>query len=380
MNESKATRYQRWRRRAHGAGSGSAVLMLALVALTPASTGLANLAASFTGDWPLPLQPAGTLLLFVFLIVLLWEAASLPAAVYIALRLDRAYAKRAIGVEDVLGAQALATAVALPVALGAAVIIRMATAIAGPGWWILAGILLSLALAGAVRLAPTVLTWLGEVHPVGRVALAGRLRDLARAAGVPLAGLGEWRIAEPAPTPALVTGAGRGRRVLLAAEVVRDWSDEEIAVVVAHELAHHAHRDLWRTWAVNTGILLAGLGAADQVLRLTAAGASGAASLAALPLIALVAVTVWIAATPLRHALSRSQERRADAFALALTGSADAFGAALRRLGARHLAEERPSMWTRWLYLSHPPMAERLAFAEAYRRRQAGRIESRSRA
>ena len=383
MNESKATRYQRWRRRAHLAGSGAAVLMLALIALTPASTWLAALAAAFIGGWSHPLQPAVTLLLFVLLVVLLWEAASLPATIYVALRLDRDYAKRAISLEDVLGAQALATAVAVPAAIGAAGIVQISAVVAGPGWWILAGVLLSLTLAGAVRLAPMWLTWLGEVQPVGRVALASRLRDLAQAAGVPLAGLSEWRIAEPAPTPALVTGVGRGRRVLLAAEVVRDWSDEEIAVVVAHELAHHAHRDLWRTWALNAGILLVGLGTADQTLRLTGAAESGAAApavLAALPLIALVTVSVWIIATPVRHALSRSQERHADAFALALTGSADAFGTALRRLGARHLAEDRPSVVTRWLYFSHPPMAERLAFAEAYRRRQTGAIESRSRA
>jgi STE24 endopeptidase len=282
---------------------------------------------------------------------------------------------------DVLGAQALATAVALPAALVAAAIVRAAAVVAGAGWWVLAGLLLSLALAAAVRLAPAFLTLLGDVHPVGRLALASRLRDLARAAGVPLAGLDEWRIAEPAPMPAVVTGAGRGRRVLLAAEVVRDWSDDEIAVVVAHELAHHAHRDLWRTWALNAGILVGGLLTADRVIRLTAAGdpATAPAALAALPLIALVAVGVWIAATPLRHALSRSQERRADAFALALTDSAEAFGAAVRRLGARHLAEDRPSVLTRWLYFSHPPMAERLAFAEAYRRRQGGNA-SRSRA
>ncbi len=88
--------------------------------------------------------------------------------------------------------------------------------------------------------------------------------------------------------------------------------------------------------------------------------------LAALPLIALVAGAVWLAATPLRHAHSRRQERRADQFALALTGGADAFSAAIRRLGAQHLAEERPSPLTQWLYHRHPSVAERLAIADSY--------------
>jgi STE24 endopeptidase len=89
--------------------------------------------------------------------------------------------------------------------------------------------------------------------------------------------------------------------------------------------------------------------------------------LAALPALALVAGLIWLAATPLRHAQSRRHERRADAFALALTGGVDAFDAAIRRLGARHLADERPSAITRWLFYRHPSVGERLEYARAYR-------------
>ncbi len=66
--------------------------------------------------------------------------------------------------------------------------------------------------------------------------------------------------------------------------------------------------------------------------------------------------------------MSRWQERRADAFALELTGGAAEFRAALRRLAARHLVEERPSRLTRWLYHRHPTVAERLRFADQFER------------
>src|SRR5260221_2075154 len=94
----------------------------------------------------------------------------------------------------------------------------------------------------------------------------------------------------------------------------------------------------------------------------------GPGALAALPLSGLVTGGVWLMSTPARHALSREQERSADRFALSLTGGADAFGAAIRRLSARHLAEERPSTLTRWLFHRHPSVAERLALAETFRR------------
>jgi len=151
---------------------------------------------------------------------------------------------------------------------------------------------------------------------------------------------------------------------------VRDWSDDEIAVVVAHELAHHKYRDLWRTWMLDVVLLSAALGIADVMLRFASPASVGQTpgALATLPFVALVVGVVWVAATPLRHAQSRSQERRADVFALAMTDRAEAFGAAIRRLGERHLAEERPARLTRWLHYRHPSIAERLALADAYRR------------
>ena len=166
-----------------------------------------------------------------------------------------------------------------------------------------------------------------------------------------------------------MTGLGSTCRVFVASEVLRDWSDDEIAVVVAHELAHHVHRDLWRTLALDAGVLSAALWTAQQGLARwpAALGAGSPADPAALPLIALLAGAVWVAATPIRLAQSRAHERRADRFALQLTGEAGSFGAAIRRLSARYLAEERPSRLVRWFFHRHPPVAERLAMAERFR-------------
>jgi STE24 endopeptidase len=59
-------------------------------------------------------------------------------------------------------------------------------------------------------------------------------------------------------------------------------------------------------------------------------------------------------------------ERAADRFAFELTGNAPAFAAAIERLGAQNLAEERPSRLARWLFYTHPPVAERAAAARAW--------------
>jgi STE24 endopeptidase len=250
-----------------------------------------------------------------------------------------------------------------------AVAIGVAVAIAGRWWWVAAGVLIAAGLVGVAHGVAPLLARAVRARALARPDLTARLTALARRAGVGVRRIEEIR-ADGTAVTALVTGFGRSRRIFLSSELVRDWSDDEIAVVVAHEIAHQAHHDLARTVALDALLVAAALGVADLVVARVAPlmGWATPFDLAALPLIAGVACAVWVAATPLRHAESRRQERLADAMALVLTGGADAFGAALRRLGERRLAEERPSTLTRWLYHRHPSVPERLAMADAYKK------------
>ena len=318
-----------------------------------------------------PVAVLVSLVLFVGVVVVCWELAALPSMLYLALHVDRRAGQGTATVDDVIAAQAHATLIALPAALVAAAVIVGSAGLAGPFWWALSGIVLAAALGVAIHGAPGVLVRVSDVRPVTRPGLSTSLSALASQSRVVVAGIDEYRASETGRTTALVTGLGRNRRIFISSDVVRDWSDTEIAVVVAHELAHHAYHDLLRTLALDAVVLSCGLGAAALVVS-AMAGAAGAADLATLPLIALVAGAVWLAATPIRHAQSRRHERRADLFALVVTGGSDAFSSAIRRLGAQHLAEERPSAMTRWLFHRHPTVAERLAMAEAYRQLKVG--------
>lgn len=372
MNEPRATRYQRLRRRVHISSWLSAGLTMALVALTPIGGWLASVAQSALGDrdLPGPLQHFLPLIAFVALLVVIWEAAALPAALYMALKVDPAYRRTSASFREALGAHLQAATVALSSAIFAALVIALAVAVFGRWWWVAAGPAFSLALLAALRGGPALLARLGAVRPLPRPDLAARLAALARDARVPVTSIQEWVVDEDVRATAVVTGIGDGRRVLIASEVARSWSDDEIAVVVAHELGHHAHHDLREALVLDGMVLCAALWAADVFVGRAAVwlGISGPGDLAALPVMALVAGAVWVSATPLRHAQSRRQERRADLFALTATGRAEAFAAAVRRLGARQLVEDDPSTLTRWLFHRHPSVSERLALAETYRR------------
>jgi STE24 endopeptidase len=71
--------------------------------------------------------------------------------------------------------------------------------------------------------------------------------------------------------------------------------------------------------------------------------------------------------TPVANAWSRHNERRADRFALTLTGRPQAFISAMRRLGSQNLAEARPSSVVFWFFHTHPTIDERIAAAKEFR-------------
>lgn len=371
MNESKATRYQRMRRRSHVAAWVMAGLTLALIALTPVARWAYEWSALVVVALPTAVRPAASLILYVSFVVALCELAVVPAEFHRSRRIDAAYGQGAAGT---LRARLVGTLALLPAVMLAGAVVLLAGRLAPDVWWLLAGGLLALGFAVAVRIGPLILGGIGGVRPLTRASLESRISELARRTGVPVAAIQEWRVEETSPTVAMVAGVGRGRRVLVATDVLRHWSDDEVTVVVAHELAHHVHRDLLQSLALNTAVIGAGLFASGYLLSWagTWTGTTSAADPAALPVIALATLLIWLAATPLRHAQSRWQERRADRFALASTGHAEAFATAVRRVSARHLVDERPSLLTRWLFHRHPSVAERLALAERYLQARAG--------
>ena len=49
---------------------------------------------------------------------------------------------------------------------------------------------------------------------------------------------------------AALVGSGSTRRILLSDTLLADYSDDEIEVVMAHEMGHHVHRDMLKAMVV----------------------------------------------------------------------------------------------------------------------------------
>ena len=240
------------------------------------------------------------------------------------------------------------------------------------GWWLPAGAVFALLIIGLANVAPVVLLPLFyRVKPLDRDALCRRLLALAERAGARVLGAYEWGLADKTKKAnAALAGLGATRRILVSDTMLADYSDDEIEIVLAHELAHHVHGDIWKGIALESALVVGGFFLAARSLDASIAwlGLAGPADPAGLPLLLLAAGAVSLVMLPAAYALSRAFERSADRFALELTRNPDAFVSAMRRLAAQNLAEERPSRLIQWLFYSHPPVAERIAAAQAFKR------------
>lgn len=346
MNESKASRYHRLSRRAR-------VASLAV--------GMALLGAML---W---IRPPLEAWLYGVVLVLAYELVTLPLGLYL-YGLEKRYELSSQPLRSWLLDHAKALTISALAAGGMAAAVYRLMASSPDAWWIMAAMLGAGLLSLLAGLAPLLLLPLFfKVKPLDRPALTARLLDLSRRAGVSVMGVYELGMgARTKRANAALAGVGPSRRILLSDTMLADYTDDEIEVVLAHELAHHAHADIARSLLLESVLLLLAAGAAAAVLNAAwqPLGFSQAADPAGLPLIALAAGAVMLLATPLVNAFSRANERRADAFALALTRRPEAFVSAMRRLAQQNLEEENPSPLVVGLFRTHPPMEERIRAAE----------------
>jgi len=246
-----------------------------------------------------------------------------------------------------------------------------------PGWWWLwsAAILA----AGGVLLTAVLPVWLVPLFyrltPLEDPALRARLLALAARAGVDAAEVSVADLSRKGRTAnAAVVGLGRTRRILVGDTLLRSFPPEEVEVVLAHELAHHARGHLTQGLIVQCMLLLAMLGLTHRALAAwtPTLGLVGPADPAGLPLLALILTGLGLAATPITAAWSRRLEREADASALEVTRAPGAFVSAMERLGQLNLAERRPNRLKELLFATHPSLEERIAVGRAAGERLAG--------
>jgi STE24 endopeptidase len=313
-----------------------------------------------------------TVAIFAILLSLTLQLLTLPLSHYQGYRLEHQYGLSNQSLGQWLKDQAKAAGLGVVLSALGASIVYWALRTSPSWWWLISAALLTVVMVGIVQLAPVLLLPLFYTFkPLDRPALVERLLALANRARTHIVGVYEWALsAHTKKANAALAGLGRTRRILLADTLLANYSDDEIEVILAHELSHHVNHDLWRGVALQTVLLFVSFYIAH--LALTELGGPlalrGRDDPAGMPLLLLAAGACSFLFMPLANALSRAHERRADRFALEMTHRSAAFISAMKRLSQQNLAEERPSALVQWLFYSHPPILERIEAAKRWER------------
>ena len=277
---------------------------------------------------------------------------------------------RAGWLTDRLKALGVTLALEVPLTHVAYAIIRRS-----PRWWWL--ILAALALPFTTLLAqlwPILIAPLfNRYEPLRDGALAERIRRLAEQRGVRVAEVLRMDMSrQTRKANAFFAGLGRTKRIALADTLLDEFTPDEIVVVVAHELGHQVHRDVWKLIGLSGLATLGGAWLLDRIARPLIRrererfGFASIGDPASLPLLTLLGSVLGTLALPLMNWFSREVvEKGADRYALEQTRRPDAFISAMEKLGRMNLSDPSPPALVKAVLYSHPPIADRIRVARA---------------
>ena len=169
---------------------------------------------------------------------------------------------------------------------------------------------------------------------------------------------------------AAVVGLGKTRRVILADNLVRDFNGEEIVGVLAHEFGHHKLAHMWKLIIfgfISTFFSFYVLYLVSRKLVIFL-NAGNIYDIGIFPALLLVLFITGFLTLPLQNGFSRRLEKRADLFALKVTGNNPAFISLMKKLAEKNLADPNPPKLIKFLFYDHPPIPERIKLAESLQR------------
>ncbi|MBI3317219.1 MAG: M48 family metalloprotease [Candidatus Omnitrophica bacterium] len=210
-----------------------------------------------------------------------------------------------------------------------------------------------------------------KYSPVADEGLKDRIFALAKKYGMPLKNIYSLNLSRTTKKAnAAFMGMGKTKRVVLSDTLIENFTGDEIEVVVAHELGHFKHRDIWKILSFGLIVSLAGFYLLFRTLTPLAyrLGLEGPGDIAALPLIFLIFVLFFLALAPLQNGFSRWMERLADLFALEAYPNREAFISCMEKLGTVNLADPDPHPLYEWFFYDHPSIPKRVAMARQWKK------------
>ncbi len=209
--------------------------------------------------------------------------------------------------------------------------------------------------------------YLTSTDPLRRADLLAAGREYAAKQGVEPIRLEVEDVTDFTSAPnAYAVGLGPSRRIVFWNTLLDgSFDDDEVKVVLAHEIAHHSSGHLVEGVAWYALFALPGAWLIAMVTRRR----GGMGDPAAVPLSLLVIVGLNLLSLPVYNVISRHMEREADWKALESTHDPEAAEQLFKGFTVESLNDPDPPRWSYLLFDSHPSVEQRIAMAEAWRRR-----------
>lgn len=196
--------------------------------------------------------------------------------------------------------------------------------------------------------------------------LKERIVKLATRYGMPVKNIYSLNLSKTTKKAnAAFMGIGKTKRVVLSDTLLSNFTGNEIETVVAHELGHFKHRDIWKNMGfglVSSFILFA---VAAQLMDPLAerVGFDGVQAIGALPVLMLLFFLMSVILMPLQNAFSRRMERAADRFSLKAYPQPEVFISCMEKLAKVNLADPKPNALYEWFFYNHPAISKRIKMA-----------------
>lgn len=270
-------------------------------------------------------------------------------------RIERAYKLSRQSLNDWFGDQVKSLGVTLTLSLITLVplfwVMRATTL-----WWVWSWIVGTGVIVFISFISPTVLMPIFyNFEEIDDEGLIERLTGLADRSGVDV--IGAFRMDAGEKTKKAtggLTGIGSSRRIIISDTMLENYSNEEIEAVMAHEMGHHKHGDIWVLLIEQSLSLLLGLFLVSLFLGKILVPLGLGLNVSSLPFLLGLIGLLEALVSPLRNYVSRLRERQADEFSLRTVNNPAALGDGLVKLSQQNLGNPAPTKLVELLFHDHP--------------------------
>ena len=368
--QQKAKEYARIRRRLSFVSLGIGVVGVCILLFT-------NL-ASWLGDrlQGLSWQPiAGwfpiQILVYFLILILAYEIITAPIAYYSGFVLPHRYGLSTMSLKSWLGDLFKGLALGLVLEVLVIEFVYALLAFQPQTWWLWVALALLFFSVVMANLAPVlILPIFYKFTPLPEGELTKRLLALAARAHTRVRGVFTMQMSNKTTAAnAALMGLGNTRRIVVGDTMLDRYSPDEIEVVLAHELGHHVHHDIWKLIISQSILMLGGLYLVNVVLHWavdTQHIYTSLADPATIPLLLALMGAFGLIVMPIGNGLSRAIEYQADEYALQATQMVEPFKSAMTRLANQNLSDVEPSPIIEFLFHDHPSINKRLKHADEF--------------